>query len=88
MVEFADASVHDLIRATEFLHHIKPALKTKFVFGIEKALPMDQNVVFHLTDRKVAEGEKRSPDQTETFMLSAQYILEHPYWYQDQPEKS
>jgi hypothetical protein len=50
------------------------------VFGIEKSKPFDQNVVFHLTDRKVAEGEIRSPEHNEIFMLSAEFIADHPYW--------
>ena len=36
MVEFVDASILDLVRATEFLYYIKPSLKGKFVFGIER----------------------------------------------------
>jgi len=83
-VEYAEASVIDLINTTEFLHHIKPSLRDKFVFGIEKAKPNGFNVVFHLVDRVVKEGS----DQREktTFMLSAQYILDHEYWKEKQPE--
>ncbi len=80
MTEFADASVLDLARATRFIHHIKPSLRDKLVFAIEKAQPMDQSVVFHLMKRKIEEGEKRSAEDNEIFMLSAEYILEHPYW--------
>lgn len=80
MVEFTDASILDLSRATQFLHHIKPSLRNKLVFAIEKAQPMDQNVVFHLVDRKVPEGHKRTEENCSIFMLSAEYILEHPYW--------
>lgn len=80
MVEFADASILELSRATQFLHYIKPSLKDKLVFAIEKALPMDKNVVFHLVDRKVPDGHKRTEENCSIFMLSAEYILEHPYW--------
>ena len=80
MVEFANASIADLTNATRFLHHIRPSFKSKLVIGIEKAQPMDQSVVFHLTKRKVEEGEKRSEEDNEIFILSAEYILEHPYW--------
>ena len=80
MVEFADASILDLSRSTQFLHHIKPSLRDKLVFAIEKAQPMDQSVVFHLVDRKIPEGQKRTEDNCSIFILSAEYILEHPYW--------
>jgi hypothetical protein len=88
MVEFADASVQDLINATQFLHYIKPSLRDKLVCAIEKAQPMDQNVVFHLIKRKVEEGEERSKDDIELFMLSAEYILNHPYWKGETNDKS
>lgn len=74
--KFVDASVLDLARATQFLHHIKPSLQNKLVFGIEKALPFDQSVVFHLTER----NKDREERENSIFMLSAEYILEHPYW--------
>lgn len=80
MVEFADTSVQDLVRMTQFLHHINPSLRDKLVYALEKAQPMDQSVVFHLMKRKVEEGETRSEDDNEIFILSAEYILEHPYW--------
>lgn len=80
MVEFANASILDLSRSTQFLHHIKPSLRDKLVYAIEKAQPMDQSVVFHLIDRKIQEDEKRTEDNCSIFMLSAEYILEHPYW--------
>jgi predicted ribosome quality control (RQC) complex YloA/Tae2 family protein len=76
MVEFVDASVLDLVRATQFLHYIKPSLRDKLIYGIEKAKPFDRSVVFHLTDRK-SKGDK---ENTELFILSAEYILEHPIW--------
>lgn len=87
MIQFADASLLDLARATKFIHHIKPSLRDKLVFAIEKAQPMDQSVVFHLMKRKMKEGEKRSEEDDEIFMLSAEYILEHPYW-KDQNDAS
>lgn len=73
MVEFVEASVEDLVASTEFLHYIKPDLRDKLVIGIEKAQPLDQNVVFHLS--KIG-----SKDEHEIFMLSAEYISEHPYF--------
>ena len=80
MVEFTDSSILDLSRVTQFLHQINPSLRDKLVFAIEKALPMDQSVVFHLVDRKIPEGQKRTEDNCSMFMLSTEYILEHPYW--------
>lgn len=80
MVEFANASILELLRSTQFLHHINPSLKDKLVFAIEKAQPMDQSVVFHLMDREIPEGQKRTEDNCSIFILSAEYILEHSYW--------
>lgn len=81
MVNFADASVYDLVRATKFLHHIRPSFSDKLVYSIEKYKPMDKNVVFHLIERNVEEDEKRSSEEdSEIFLLSAEYILQHPYW--------
>lgn len=80
MPEFADASILDLSRSTQFLHHIKPSLRDKLVFAIEKAQPLDQSVVFHLVERNVPEGQKRTDEHCSIFILSAEYILEHPYW--------
>lgn len=80
MVEFVNVSVQELARATQFLHHIRPAFRDKLVCAIEKAQPMDQSVVFHLIKRKLEEGEVRSKDDMEVFILSAEYITEHPYW--------
>ena len=79
MVEFVDASVLDLVAATQFLHHIKPSLRDKLVYGIEKAKPFDRSVVFHLTDRK-SKGDKEDLNSADLFILSAEYILEHPIW--------
>jgi len=80
MVDFADSSVDDLSRATQFLHHIKPNFRNKLVYGIEKPQPLDQSVVFHLMERKIPEGEKRTDEHKSIFILSAEYILEHPFW--------
>jgi hypothetical protein len=41
---------------------------------------MDQSVVFHLIPRNLDPGVERTVDMIETFILSAEYILEHPYW--------
>jgi hypothetical protein len=80
MIEFADSSILDLIRATQFLHYIKPSLRDKLIYALEKPHPSDRSVVFHLMDRKVPEGEKRTEENTSIFILSAEYILEHPFW--------
>ena len=77
MVEFVESSVLDLVRATEFLHHIKPEYKQKMVCGIEKIRPMDQSVVFHLMDRGT---ENQGLKETQIFMLAADYIIQHPIW--------
>lgn len=88
MAEFVDASILDLVRATQFIHHIRPSLQDKLVCAIEKAKPMDQSVVFHLMKRKVEEGEKRSTDDIEYFILSSEYILEHSYWKEQNDEST
>lgn len=80
MVEYVDVSVDDLSRSTKFLHHVNPSLRDKLVFAIERAQPFDQSVVFHLMERKVPQGVKRDETHRSIFMLSAEYILEHPYW--------
>lgn len=79
MVEFADATVMDLVRATEFIHHIRPKLKDKIVVGIEKARPLDQSVVFHLK-KMMAKQDEPDTDDKELFIISAEYILEHSFW--------
>lgn len=80
MIEYADSTIADLQQATNFIHHIKPSLRDKLVFAIEIPQPLDQSVVFHLMKRKVEEGEARSKEDNEIFLLSAEYILEHPFW--------
>jgi len=72
MVEFVDASVEDLVNATEFVHHLRPDFRDMIVMGIEKAQARDQNVVFHLSSRK--------SDDKRLFILAAEFITEHPYW--------
>lgn len=83
-IEFVDMSVLDLVNTNEFLHHVNPSLIDKFVFGIEKARPGDQNVVFHLIDLR-ASGKDKRLDKT-TFILSAQYIIDHEYWQKNSRE--
>jgi hypothetical protein len=80
MVDFADSSISDLARATQFLHHIKPTHRNKLVYGIEKPQPLDHSVVFHLIERKLPEGEKRTDEHKSVFIISAEYILEHSFW--------
>jgi hypothetical protein len=72
MVEFVDVSIEDLVNATEFVHHLRPDFRDMMVMAIEKAQPLDQNVVFHLSSRK--------SDDKRLFILAAEYIVEHPYW--------
>ena len=83
MVEYASASVLELSRATQFLHSIKPSLRDRVVFAIEKTQPFDQSVVFHLVERKIPEGVKRGKEHCSVFLLSAEYILEHPFFKGD-----
>ncbi len=73
--KFAEASVLDLKRATDFIHHIKPTLKDSIVYAIEKSKPFDMNVVFHIANIKDTDAKDRS-----VLMISAEYILEHAYW--------
>jgi hypothetical protein len=75
--KFAEASVLDLKRATDFIHHIKPALKGSIVYAIEKSKPFDMNVVFHLMNIKETE---KQVDNRAILMISSEYILEHAYW--------
>jgi hypothetical protein len=82
VVEFVETSVIDLVQATKFLYHIKPEFKEKLVCGIEKSKPMDRNIVFHLIDRKNLYDKSEMPTGTDIFMLSAEYILNHPIWKQ------
>lgn len=82
MVEFAETSIEDLAKSTAFLHHIKPSLQDKLVYGIEKHKPLDRNVIFHLMPRNVKSGHV-TKDMLEVFMLSAEYIIEHSYWKGD-----
>lgn len=79
MVEFVDISVMDLVRITEFIHQIRPKLRDKVVIAIEKAQPLDQSVVFHLKTMKSKNNEPDTDDK-ELFIISAEYILEHPFW--------
>lgn len=78
MVEFVDLSVMDLVRASQFIHLIKPSFQDKLVCGIEKAQPFDQSVVFHLTTRDPNPDEKETANTI--FLLSAEYMIEHPFW--------
>lgn len=79
MVEFVDASIIDLVTATQFIHAIKPSLKNMLVYGIEKHKPEDRSVVFHLMNRE-SKGEEKDLKDTQLFILSAEYILKHPIW--------
>jgi hypothetical protein len=81
MVEFADTSVIDLVNVTQFLHEVKPSTKDMFVFGIEKAQSLDQSVVFHLVHR---DPERRKNEEKELVILSAQYIIDHPFWQKEE----
>ena len=88
MVEFVDASIHDLVRLTRFLQSIKPSLKDKFVCGIEKAKPFDRSIVFHLANRKGKKNDKEVLNGSHLFMFSAEYILEHPMWRESENDES
>lgn len=72
MVEFVDASVEDLVNSTLFVHSIKPSLKNKMVVRIEKPKPEDRSIVFRMYSKGDVEEE--------LFILSADYILDHPFW--------
>lgn len=81
MVEHADVSVMDLVYITEFLHLVKPSTKDMFVFGIEKAQPTDQSVVFHMVPRQ---KQERDQGEEQLVVLSAQYIIDHPFWKKEE----
>jgi len=78
MVEFVDVSILDLVKSTEFLHHIRPSFRDKLVYGIRKPADTDRSIVFYLMSRKLPK-EKRTEADVETFILSSEYILEHPF---------
>ncbi len=73
MVEFVETSLEDLIQSTQFLHDVKPSLRRKLVYALERPKPFDRSVVYHLIDID-------DTSKTETCLLSAEYILEHPIW--------
>ena len=83
MVEFVDASILDLAKSTEFLHHIRPSFRDKLVYGIRKPADTDRSIVFYLMSRN--SEEKRTEADVETFILSSEYILEHPFWNKGEP---
>lgn len=81
MVEFVDMTPEELVTVTFFLHSIMPSTRDMFVYGIEKAQPTDLSVVFHLVHR-----DKQQRDEKQTAILSAQYIIDHPFWRKDTEE--
>jgi len=83
MVEFVDVSILDLVKSTEFLHHIRPSFRDKLVYGIRKPADTDRSIVFYLMPRN--SEEKRTEADVETFILSSEYILEHPFWNKGEP---
>jgi hypothetical protein len=78
VVEFVDMTPEELVTVTFFLHSIMPPTRDMFVYGIEKAQPTDLSVVFHLVHR-----DKQQRDKKQTVILSAQYIIDHPFWKKD-----
>ena len=72
MVEFVDSSIEDLVSSTMFVHYVKPSLKNKMVVRIEKPKPEDRSIVFRMYSKGDVEEE--------LFVLSADYILDHPFW--------
>lgn len=76
MTNFIEASILDLVRWTQFVHDVKPSFKNKLVYGIEELKPGDRNIKFHLMNR-VKETEYEEDEETDVFMLSAEYILEY-----------
>lgn len=83
MVEYEKTTAVELANITAFLHLIKPSTKDMFVCGIEKAQPYDQNVTFHLVPRS---AEDRKKGETQVVLVSAQYIIDHPFWKQGDEE--
>lgn len=79
MVEFAVASISDLVLATQFLHHVNPKLIDKIVYGIEKNQPGDQSLVFHLVEREKI-GTPNQTSDMQIYILSADFISNHSYW--------
>lgn len=79
MVDFAEVSIYDLARITEFVHYIKPGLKDWIVTGVEKFRPLDMSIVFHLT-KVPSKVPKGSPIEKELLILSGEFIYEHQFW--------
>ncbi len=80
MTEFVDATVLELVRMTEFIHLIKPSTKDKLVYGLKKPADTDRSIVFYLMPRPTEDGFKSTEADIETVILSADYIVEHPFW--------
>ena len=80
MVEYADASIEDLAKTTEFLHFVKPSLSDKLVYKIGKPKPTDRSIIFYLMPLFMESGYKLVKEDLDTFMLSAEFITDHPFW--------
>ena len=80
MTEFVDATVLELVRMTEFIHLIKPSTKDKLVYGLKKPTDTDRSIVFYLMPIETKDGDKSTEADIETVILSADYIVEHPFW--------
>jgi hypothetical protein len=83
MVEFVEASVLELIKMTEFIHTIRPSTKNKFVYGLKKPADTDRSIVFYLMPRQNKDGVEATEADVETVILSADYIVEHPFWNEE-----
>lgn len=73
MVEYIDTNAEILTQVTLFLRYLNKSFNDKIVYAIENPHPMDRSIVFHL----VSKDEK---DDLRTFVLSAEFIADHPFW--------
>lgn len=79
--QFYHMAPKDLILATKFLQEVNPLMKTKVVCAIEAYKPGDRNVVFRLLDYSFFDThDTYTADDTETYILSAEYVQSHPFW--------
>lgn len=79
MPEFVEVSILDLVRTTHFIHAINPKLQNMLAYAIEKPLPQDRSMVIHLMPRGIPESDI-TEDMCKTFIVSMEYIIEHPFW--------
>jgi hypothetical protein len=80
MVEFVETSILELVKMTEFVHLVKPSLKDKLVYALKKPEKTDRSAVFYLMPMNIDDAAELTDNDIETVILSAEFIVEHPFW--------